>query len=50
MALCRYVLLVDIFQLPQSAVITIGGAIGFVGVTSLREFILKTINNRIDKE
>ncbi|UYZ83186.1 phage holin, lambda family [Entomomonas sp. E2T0] len=42
--------IVEIFNLPQSAVITIGGAIGFIGVTALRNFILKAINKRIDKE
>lgn len=40
---------IEIFHLPSNASITIGGAIGFIGVTTLRDFILKTINKRIDK-
>lgn len=40
---------IEIFHLPSSAAITIGGAIGFIGVTTLRDFILKAINKRIDK-
>lgn len=42
--------LIEIFSLPDSASITIGGAIGFIGVTALRNFILKTINKRIDDQ
>lgn len=41
--------IVEIFQLPQSVVITIGGAIGFIGVTALREALLKIINKKVDK-
>lgn len=42
--------IVEIFNLPTSAAITIGGTIGFIGVTALRNFILKIITNRIDKK
>lgn len=41
--------IVDIFGLPQSAAITIGGAIGFIGVTTLRDFLLRMINKRVDR-
>lgn len=41
--------IIEIFKLPPSASITLGGAIGFIGVTALRNFILKTINKRLDK-
>lgn len=42
--------IVEFFHLPTSASITLGGAIGFIGVTGLRDFILKTLHKRIDKE
>lgn len=41
--------LIEIFHLPSSAATTIGGAIGFIGVNTLRDFILRSINKRIDK-
>lgn len=42
--------LVEFFHLPASAAITLGGAIGFIGATALRDLILKSINKRIDKQ
>lgn len=40
---------VEMLSLPASATVTIGGAIGFVGVTTLRDNLLKIINRRMDK-
>ncbi len=42
--------IIEIFQLPNSAGITLGGAIGFIGVNTLRNFILKSINKRTDNK
>lgn len=42
--------IVDVLGMPQSAGVTIGGAVGFIGVQSLRDFLVKFINRRIDKE
>lgn len=42
--------IIDIFQLPNSAAITIGGTIGFIGVNTLRDFIIKCINKRTDNK
>lgn len=39
--------IIEYFQLPENASITIGGAIGFIGVTSLRNFILKSLNKDV---
>lgn len=37
-------------EIPVNFIVTVSGAIGFIGVTSLREFILKAIQKRIDKK
>lgn len=37
-------------SLPTSATVTIGSAIGFIGVTTLRDKLLKIINRKMDKE
>ncbi|UYZ84323.1 phage holin, lambda family [Entomomonas sp. E2T0] len=42
--------IVEMLSLPTSATVTIGGAIGFVGVTTLRDKLLKIINRKMDKE
>lgn len=42
--------IIDIIGLPQSAAVTIGGAIGFIGVTALRELLLKVLNKKVDKQ
>lgn len=39
--------IVEIVGLPSSFVITIGGAIGFLGVTTLRDYILRMINKKM---
>lgn len=40
--------IVEMLSLPPSATVTIGGAIGFIGVTALRDNLLKIINRKID--
>ncbi len=42
--------IIDFFSLPANAAITIGGGIGFVGVTALRNMILKFIKRKINDE
>ena len=42
--------IVEMLSLPPSATVTIGGAIGFIGVTALRDNLLKVINKKMDKE
>lgn len=42
--------IIDFFSLPASAAITIGGAIGFIGVTALRDLILRFIKRKIDND
>lgn len=42
--------IVEMLSLPESATVTIGGAIGFIGVTALRDNLLKVINKKMDKE
>lgn len=41
--------IVEMLSLPPSATVTIGGAIGFIGVTTLRDNLLKILNRKIDK-
>lgn len=48
LSLC-FTSLIEFFHLPNSAAITLGGAIGFIGVNQLRELILKSLHNRINK-
>ncbi|WP_392562469.1 phage holin, lambda family [Orbus sturtevantii] len=42
--------LVERYNLPESAIITIAGAIGLIGFTTLRDKVLKILNRKIDKE
>ncbi|MFD1260696.1 phage holin, lambda family [Entomomonas asaccharolytica] len=42
--------IVEMLNLPTSATVTIGGTIGFIGVTTLRDKLLKIINRKIDNE
>lgn len=49
--------LIDLFeaaflneQLPQTVLITVCGAVGFVGVTTLREILIKFLNNNTGKK
>lgn len=42
--------IVEMLHLPSSATVTIGGAIGFLGVTTLRDNLLKIINQKMDKK
>lgn len=40
--------LVGFFGAPETLSVTVGGAIGFLGVTSIREFLVKWAGKRID--
>lgn len=42
--------LIEIYGLPESAVITIGGAIGLIGFSALRNKLLKIINRKMDNK
>lgn len=39
---------VELLDLPTSATVTMGGAIGFIGVTTLRDKLLKIINQKLE--
>lgn len=41
--------IIEFLDLPDSAAITLGGAIGFIGTTALRDLILKSINRKADQ-
>lgn len=41
-------IVIEWMQWPASASIVAGGAIGFLGVTVMREFLLRFINRKVD--
>lgn len=41
---------IERYELPESAVITIGGLIGLIGFTTLRDKLLKIINRKVNKD